>query len=92
MKRILFIDAGEPYEKIQERFYPLWPTYLASYVDKQLGTGEFKFHFKRMELILEVRVSNFVSMRSLAKSESRVIVMIILSKNKVQLEKIMSYK
>lgn len=43
MKRILFIDAGDPYKKIQERFYPLWPSYLASYVEKHIGQFEFRY-------------------------------------------------
>ena len=50
----MFIDAGDPYKKIQERFHPLWPAYLASYVDKQLGTGKFKFHLMSLNIKKEL--------------------------------------
>ena len=44
MKRVLFIDAADPVKKqFLDRFYPLWPCYLAAYVEKYLGPGKFEF-------------------------------------------------
>ena len=45
MKRVLFIDAGDRYQMMQERYSPLWPGYLASYIEKNLGEGKFDFRF-----------------------------------------------
>lgn len=50
MKRILFVDAGDPYTKLQDRFYPLWPGYLAHYVEKHLGTDKFKFRLLKFSI------------------------------------------
>ena len=47
MKRILFVDAGDRYQIMQERYLPLWPGYLASYIEKDLGEGKFDFRLLR---------------------------------------------
>jgi radical SAM superfamily enzyme YgiQ (UPF0313 family) len=43
MKRVLFIDAVDSLSKFGERFSPLWPAYLAAYIDKQMGSDKFEF-------------------------------------------------
>lgn len=55
MKRVLFIDAGDPYKKIAERFHPLWPAYLASYVDAHFGKGQFTFRLMSLNAEKEIR-------------------------------------
>lgn len=44
MKRIMFIDAVDPISKFRERFSPLWPAYLAAYIEEYIGPEEFEFY------------------------------------------------
>lgn len=50
MKRVLFIDAGDCARKMHYRYWPLWPGYLASYIDKDIGEGRFDFRYMRRNL------------------------------------------
>ncbi|SPF43711.1 putative enzyme [Syntrophobacter sp. SbD1] len=43
MKRILFVSAINHLHHVENRYGPLWPAYLASYVEENLGKGFFEY-------------------------------------------------
>ncbi len=43
MLRVLFIDAEDPISKLNQRFAPLWPAYLAAHLETQIGSNRFEF-------------------------------------------------
>jgi len=55
MKRILFVDAGDSTHKMLYRYRPLWPGYLASYIEKHLGEGQFDFRYSRWNFHDEIK-------------------------------------
>ncbi|MEA3232369.1 MAG: radical SAM protein [Thermodesulfobacteriota bacterium] len=43
MMRVLFIDAADPVSKLNQRFAPLWPAYLAAHLETRIGSNRFEF-------------------------------------------------
>ena len=43
MMRVLFIDAADPVSKLNQRFAPLWPAYLAAHLETQISSNRFEF-------------------------------------------------
>lgn len=50
MKRVLFVNAVNPFSEVENRYRPLWPAYLAAYAEKQLGTESFEFQFRQKNI------------------------------------------
>lgn len=53
--RVLFASAVNPVAEVQNRYRPLWPAYLAGYLEKQLGGGLFEFRYARGAMEEEIR-------------------------------------
>lgn len=45
MIRILFVSAVDPYSEEENRLKPLWPAYLAAYIEKELVNYDLKFYY-----------------------------------------------
>lgn len=43
--RVLFVDAKNWFSEIETRLRPLWPAYLAAYVEKNTTGNQYVFHF-----------------------------------------------
>jgi radical SAM superfamily enzyme YgiQ (UPF0313 family) len=50
MTRVLFIGARDPQAKAENHLRPLWPAYLAAFVEKHLGREKFEFRYMTSSL------------------------------------------
>ncbi len=55
MLRILFVSAIHRQSEVENRYPPLWPGYLAAYVEKFLGPGIIEFRYAHYRLGRELK-------------------------------------
>jgi anaerobic magnesium-protoporphyrin IX monomethyl ester cyclase len=55
MIRILFIGAIDPFSEVQTRHKPLWPAYLASFIEKHLWNDRVHFRYTYKDIRREMQ-------------------------------------
>ena len=56
--KVLFATAVDPVSEVQNRYRPLWPTYLAAMSDKELGAENVEFRYCQGDLAKELETFN----------------------------------
>jgi anaerobic magnesium-protoporphyrin IX monomethyl ester cyclase len=72
MIKILFINSTNPFSEVENRYPPLWPAYLAAYVEKKIGYDVFDFRFisKRISLEMKSYKPDIVAISSVTQNYS----------------------
>ncbi|MCG8569837.1 MAG: B12-binding domain-containing radical SAM protein [Spirochaetes bacterium] len=70
MIKILFINTVNPYSEVETRYPPLWPAYLAAYVEKKCSNNVFDFKFadNKIKKVIHSYQPNIVAISSVTQN------------------------